>query len=114
METKKKIIRDVVHGYIKIDALTEKLINTYNFKRLKDIRQLTAQYVYPSATHNRFEHSLGVMHLAVQAFESLRPIFQGKGKTPEEIQSLDLHFQVAALLHDVGHAPFSHLGEYFF
>jgi len=114
METKKKIIRDVVHGYIKIDALTEKLINTYNFQRLKDIRQLTAQYVYPSATHNRFEHSLGVMHLAVQAFESLRPIFQGKGKTPEEIQSLDLHFQVAALLHDVGHAPFSHLGEYFF
>ena len=55
METKKKIIRDVVHGYIKIDALTEKLINTYNFQRLKDIRQLTAQYVYPSATHNRFE-----------------------------------------------------------
>ncbi len=46
METKKKIIRDVVHGYIKIDALTEKLINTYNFQRLKDIRQLTAQYVY--------------------------------------------------------------------
>jgi HD superfamily phosphohydrolase len=35
METKKKIIRDVVHGYIKIDALTEKLINTYNFQRLK-------------------------------------------------------------------------------
>ena len=71
MGDRKKVIRDVVHGYIEIDSLTEKIIDTYNFQRLKDIRQLTAQYVYPSATHNRFEHSLGVMHLAVQAFESL-------------------------------------------
>ena len=67
VDNKEKIIRDVVHGYITIDNLTEKLINTYNFQRLKDIRQLTAQHVYPSATHNRFEHSLGVMYLAVQA-----------------------------------------------
>lgn len=70
--------------------------------------------MYPSATHNRFEHSLGVMYLAVQAFNSLRPILQDKGKTPEELERLSLHFTVAALLHDIGHAPFSHLGEYFY
>ncbi|MGI6649728.1 MAG: HD domain-containing protein [Bacillota bacterium] len=114
MQNKKKVIRDVVHGYILIDALTEKLINTYNFQRLKDIRQLTAQHVYPCATHNRFEHSLGVMHLAEQAFEALRPFLKEKGKTTEELESLGLHFKITALLHDVGHAPFSHLGENFF
>jgi HD superfamily phosphohydrolase len=114
VDNKEKIIRDVVHGYITIDNLTEKLINTYNFQRLKDIRQLTAQHVYPSATHNRFEHSLGVMYLAVQAFEALRPRLEKKGKTSEELRSLGLHFKIAALLHDVGHAPFSHLGEKFF
>ena len=109
-----KVIRDVVHGYIPIDALIEKLINTYNFQRLKDIRQLTAQHVYPCATHNRFEHSLGVMYLAVQAFDALDPLLKEKGKNSEEVNSLGLHFKIAALLHDVGHAPFSHLGEKFF
>lgn len=111
---KKKIIRDVVHGYIEIDKFAEEFINTYSFQRLKDIRQLTAQYVYPSATHTRFEHSIGVMHLAMQAFDALAPILRNRDKKPEELSSLHQHFKVSALLHDVGHAPFSHLGEFFF
>ena len=59
-----KIIRDLVHGYIEVDDLEMKIIDTPNFQRLKDIRQLTCQQAYPSANHTRFEHSLGVLHLA--------------------------------------------------
>ena len=67
-----KIIRDLVHGYIEINENEEGIINTFNFQRLKDISQLTAQHLFPSATHTRFEHSLGVMALTKKAFKSLK------------------------------------------
>lgn len=111
---KKKIIKDLVHGYIEIDATIEKIINSLNFQRLKDIRQLTAQHVFPSANHNRFEHSLGVMFLADKAFLALRGIFQNMRVDEQKLNKLDINIRVAALLHDIGHAPFSHLGEKYF
>ena len=54
-----KIIRDLVHGYINLTRFDLKLIDTVQFQRLSDIRQLTCQHVYPAARHTRFEHSLG-------------------------------------------------------
>lgn len=105
----------MVHGYIQIDELEKEIIDTPNFQRLKDIRQLTAQQAYPSANHTRFEHSLGVLHLAKKAFYNLRPLLIEKyDLDPEKFKLMLLHLRIAALLHDVGHAPFSHLGEKYY
>lgn len=110
-----KIIKDLVHGYVEIDELEEELIDTIYFQRLKDITQLTAQYAFPSATHNRFEHSLGVMHLSKKALFSLREqLFNEYKITEEKYLKLYINITIASLLHDVGHAPFSHLGELYF
>lgn len=112
---KTKMIRDLVHGYIMIEKYIEDIINTDNFQRLRDIRQLTtAQQIFPSATHNRFEHSLGVMHLSAEAFSSLKSDLVAMGLNEENYKKLYLHLIIASLLHDVGHAPFSHLGEKYY
>ena len=66
-----KILRDLVHGYISLTEFDLNVINTIPFQRLKDIRQLTCQHVYPSARHTRFEHSLGVMELTKKAIYHL-------------------------------------------
>lgn len=67
----RKIIRDLVHDYINLTEFELEIIDMIPFQRLKDIRQLTCQQVYPSARHTRFEHSLGVMELTRRAIESL-------------------------------------------
>jgi HD superfamily phosphohydrolase len=96
-------IKDPLYGYIRITDFEKKLIDTWPFQRLRRIRQLSgAEYVYPAANHTRFEHSLGTMFLAKTLAESL-PI-ELSLKEIEEIK-------IASLLHDVGHAPFSHLFE---
>lgn len=64
-----KFIRDLVHNYIYLTEFDLELIDTPEFQRLKDIRQLTCQSVYPEARHTRFEHSLGVMELTRQAMK---------------------------------------------
>lgn len=66
-----KFIRDLVHGYVYLTKFDLTLIDTPEFQRLKDIRQLTCQNVYPSARHTRFEHSLGVLELTRRALTSL-------------------------------------------
>lgn len=113
MHRNKKIIRDPVHEYINLSPFQLKLIDTPEFQRLKDVRQLTCQHVYPSARHTRFEHSLGVMELTQQAIKQLT----SKGLIGQEVRkdliSDELTFLAvtAALLHDVGHSAFSHMGE---
>jgi len=98
-------IKDPIHGYIPITEEDKRLIDTIEFQRLHRIKQLPlADLVYPGAVHTRFEHSLGVMHLASQIMENL-PI-----EINEEEASL---IRFASLLHDIGHGPFSHLFEYF-
>jgi len=103
---KSKIIYDPIHGHIDIDVISIKIIDTPEFQRLRYIKQLgNVSYVYPSACHNRFEHSIGVYYLAGKLINTL------KNNQPElNITSQDiLNVKIAGLCHDLGHGPFSHL-----
>ncbi len=99
-------ITDPIHKNIKFTLLEKELIDTFIFQRLRRIRQLAgAHLVYPGALHSRFEHSLGSMFLAGLAGQTLysKDYFSDM----DYIQKL----RIAALLHDIGHGPFSHLFE---
>lgn len=97
---------DPVHRYIRFSQVEKEVIDNPAFQRLRRIRQLAgAHLVYPSAQHSRFEHSLGAMHVAGLAGEAL--LAKGYIDHAEAVQDLRL----AALLHDIGHGPFSHLFE---
>ncbi|HET8793976.1 MAG TPA: HD domain-containing protein, partial [Nitrososphaeraceae archaeon] len=99
-------ITDPIHKYIRFTEVEKKLIDTEVFQRLRKIRQLAgAHLVYPSAQHTRFEHSIGVMHLVGLAAQTL--LDKGYINHNEDVESL----RIAALLHDIGHGPFSHLFE---
>lgn len=106
-------IRDPIHGMIELNPGEAAIVNQEVFQRLRRIHQLAlTSLVYPGATHTRFEHSLGVMHLASRVMDSLykRPLLQ-QHFTVEKFNRLKQLVRLAALLHDVGHAPFSHGGE---
>jgi HD superfamily phosphohydrolase len=96
-------VKDPIHGYIRLTETERKVLDTGPIQRLRRIRQLSAaEYVYPAATHTRFEHALGTMYLAGIVGENL----------PVDLDENERRtLKVAALLHDVGHAPFSHLFE---
>ncbi|KAM1015163.1 hypothetical protein ACFX1T_044878 [Malus domestica] len=104
-----KHVHDSVHGNIYLDALSLKFIDTEEFQRLRELKQLGMTHmVYPGATHSRFEHSLGVYWLAGEAAQRLK-IYQG---SELDIDRFDIQtVKIAGLLHDVGHGPFSHLFE---
>jgi len=96
-------IKDPIYGYIRLTETEKRILDTGPVQRLRRIRQLSgAEYVYPAATHTRFEHVLGTMYLAGVVSENL-PVRLDEGEKKA--------VKVAALLHDVGHAPFSHLFE---
>ena len=104
--TSSKEIFDPIHGFISVSLLLQLFIDTPEFQRLRDLKQLGATYfVYPSATHTRFEHSIGVSHLAGQLLENLKKTHPQLGITKNQIELV----QLAGLLHDIGHGPFSHL-----
>jgi HD superfamily phosphohydrolase len=113
-----KKIYDSVHGFIPFDEFEKELIDSLPFQRLHYIHQLGIAYlVYPGATHTRFEHSLGVMELASIMFEkickSVRPdVFHF---VPRKGSADFLYWKrvlrMAALCHDLGHLPFSHVAE---
>lgn len=99
-------IKDPVHGYIYINETERDIIDSFPMQRLHRLRQLAgAEYVYPGANHTRFEHSLGTMYLAQKLTENSN-LSQYLSK--EEAQTI----RFAALLHDVGHGPFSHVFEH--
>jgi HD superfamily phosphohydrolase len=104
---KKKIINDPLYGFITIpDDLTYDIINHPFFQRLRRIKQLgLTDFVYPGALHTRFHHALGAMHLMQATLDNLRQ--KGIEISNEEYQST----LIAILLHDIGHAPFSHALE---
>ncbi|KAM3871742.1 deoxynucleoside triphosphate triphosphohydrolase SAMHD1 [Diretmus argenteus] len=101
-----KVFNDPIHGHVEMDPLLIKIIDTPQFQRLRYIKQLGgAYYVFPGACHNRFEHSIGVGHLAGQLVKALNE------RQPElHISRRDiLCVQIAGLCHDLGHGPFSHM-----
>lgn len=109
-KNKKKIINDPVYGFINIpnEELYD-IVQSPVLQRLRRIKQLGLScLVYPGAEHSRFSHSLGAMHLMVQALEVLKQ--KGVSITEEEYNGA----LVAILLHDVGHSPISHCLEHFF
>ncbi|WP_297501988.1 HD domain-containing protein [Thermococcus sp.] len=96
-----KIIHDAIHGSMRVSGMTFDILKTPEFQRLRHIRQLGLAYiVYPGANHSRFEHSLGAWNLA-------RRLSQEVGLSEDE----GLLLQAGALLHDIGHGPFSHTFE---
>ena len=100
-----KIIFDPIHGIIDLDPICIKIIDTPEFQRLRFIKQLgPVFYVFPSANHTRFEHSIGVCHLAGEMIHSLKEKQPDLQITDQDIQNI----KIAGLCHDLGHGPFSH------
>ena len=102
-----RVVRDNVHRDIVLDDDISRLVDTRTFQRLRDVKQLaTCHYVFPTATHTRFVHSLGAQHLAGVLLEHLEKVNPGR-ISPEDARLV----RYAALLHDIGHPPFSHALE---
>lgn len=126
-----KNIHDAIHGYIQLSVFAAKIIDTNLFQRLRKLKQLgTCSYVFPNAVHNRFEHSIGTYYIANEQLAIIvsstdpKSIDSYLGNIPElqhyylqmynnEIHPLDIYIceliKIAALCHDIGHGPFSHV-----
>ena len=103
-----EIIRDPLWKNIRVDPLALRLVDTPAFQRLRYVRQLGLAYlVYPGASHSRFEHALGAYHLAQRALA----LFAERGMEREISPDACRIVRCAALLHDIGHYPFSHALE---
>ncbi|MEM8727977.1 MAG: HD domain-containing protein [Chlamydiota bacterium] len=118
MGTVKKIY-DSVHRFIHVDELESLLIDTAPFQRLHYIHQLGVVYlVYPGATHRRFEHSLGVMELATRIYDAITSgnLSEKRSEPIPRFGAERLYWRrvlrLAALCHDLGHLPFSHVAEH--
>jgi HD superfamily phosphohydrolase len=114
-------VRCPVHGFIRFSENERRIIDHPLFRRLRFIRQLAlTEFIYPGATHTRFEHSLGVMEIASRAFDRLASahgdLLERSFRQVAELRDRPLALarqvvRLAALLHDVGHACFSHAAE---
>jgi len=103
-----KIIRDPIYGYIGLSERELAIIDTPRYQRLRRIKQLAmTDIIYPGAVHTRFEHSLGVLNVAGMILNRLYTIFRNDIENILSIEAI----RAAALLHDIGHGPFSHAFE---
>ena len=110
VSSKTKILHDAIHPHMKIPAICHRIIETPTFQRLKNLKQLaTCYYIYPSASHNRYEHCIGACCLAGEYGRILQ-----KKQPDMQINEKDiLCLEIAGLCHDLGHGPFSHTWEHF-
>lgn len=97
-------VRDAIHGLIELNPTEWKVIDSEPFQRLRGIQQLAlTNLLYPGARHSRFEHSLGVCHIAGRIAKRLNDTQENRVRTD--------FVRLAALVHDIGHGPFSHVSE---
>jgi hypothetical protein len=111
-------IRDPICNFIRLDINERNILDSQPFQRLRNITQLATTYlIYPSATHKRFEHSLGTLELATRVFDVItNPDNVYHDQIRDALKTEDLHIwrktlRAAALCHDIGHFPFSHAAE---
>ena len=111
-----KRIKDPIYGYIKIPVTyMTNIVDTSVFQRLRRVIQTSYSPLYSSAVHNRFVHSMGVFYLGELTVNQLIKEVQKKVNPPMDfLERIGELFKLACLLHDVGHAPFSHTGEEFY
>jgi HD-GYP domain-containing protein (c-di-GMP phosphodiesterase class II) len=108
MRGKSCIFNDPIHGNITMSGLCLRIIDTKEFQRLRNLKQLgTCDYVFPGATHSRFSHSIGVAYYAELLLKNLKENQPYLNITPADI----LCVKVAGLCHDLGHGAFSHVFE---
>lgn len=114
---KRGVLYDVLYGFVPVTQWEEEIINSPFFQRLRWIKQLSfANYIFPGAEHNRFGHTIGVMHSMDQMLRALglavpdQELFDPKAKSKEA--QLHKSLRIAALMHDIGTFPFSHTVEY--
>ena len=105
-----KYIHDSIHKQIKVHPIVLKIINTPPFQRLRYLKQLSmTEFVFPTASHNRLEHSIGVCYLAGKMIRSIREKQPELNITDNDI----LKVEIAGLCHDLGHGPYSHTFDKF-
>ncbi|MDD4019324.1 MAG: HD domain-containing protein [Kiritimatiellae bacterium] len=110
---REKTFKDPVHGYISVPAdWCDDFLDTPVFQRLRFIEQTSMRVLYPAAHHDRFIHSLGTYHLGRRLFECLKK--NSAKATQALLENYRNTFLLACLLHDCGHAPFSHTCEHFY
>ena len=110
-----KVVRDSVHGLIAIrpdERYLLDLINAPEFQRLRRIRQLgVSNMTYPGAEHTRFSHSLGVLNFSGRMLDHLKRRYADHSEIAGLVSKYERTIKAAALLHDTGHGPFSHMLE---
>lgn len=105
---------DPLYGYIPLPPLIRQALDLATFQRLRRIKQLsTIELAFPGATHNRFEHSVGVYHLATTAYDALVNRWESEEPPdwPELHETHKIALQLASLFHDIGHGPHAHVFE---
>lgn len=118
MTEKCKIFQDTVHGYISVPSkYCDQIIDTLHFQRLRRIEQTSMRSVFPCARHDRFVHSIGTFHIGDKIFNNIKKNSEKELKSKIKIadwSKIGASYRLACLLHDCGHAPFSHTFEKYY